>query len=171
MCFCNQAFVVNLGFLFSFSANSLSFDSTHWLSSSLVGCQQNTSSMCSNRQQNHLLAYLGQTRVNSLIRPKKPLAHWPYRQQITEATSSLTRSDPNGVAEDSSVLSQVLRHPGHLNPPWPSSQGLFSTISVSLAISLCYRITRMVRKLLLLAFPSLRYSRYRKRRYLLPLAR
>ena len=48
ICFYNQSSVLSLGLLFSFSANALSLESTHWLSSSLVGCQQNiSSSICS----------------------------------------------------------------------------------------------------------------------------
>ncbi len=141
MCFCNQSSVLSLGFLFSFSANSLSFDSTHWLSSSLVGCQQNISSMCSNRQRNHLLAIWGQTQVNSIMWPTKPLAHWPFRRQIAEATWSLTRSDPNGVAEDSSVLSQVLHHPRYLELSLALLTGAISSVLIAPAILFRYRIT------------------------------
>ena len=141
MCFCSQASVLSLGFLFSFAANSLSFDSTHWLSSSLVGCQQNISSMCSKPAMEPFVGLLlGRPRLAILFRPTKPLAHWPSRWQIAKATWSLTWSDPNGVAEDSSVLGQVLRHPGCLKPFLVLSKGTIFSTPVTLAVFLSYHI-------------------------------
>ena len=53
----------------------------------------------------------GQTRVFFNV-PTKPLAHWPFRRQTTERSEVSPEVILDGLAEDSSVLNQVLWHPG-----------------------------------------------------------
>ena len=48
----------------------------------------------------------------------------------------------DGVAEDSSVLNQVLQHPNFLDSSITLPTGAISSVTITLAILLCYRITQ-----------------------------
>ena len=43
--------------------------------------------------------------------PTTPLTHWPFRKQTTEQPEVSPEVILDGLAKDSSVLNQVLRHP------------------------------------------------------------
>ena len=60
----------------------------------------------------------------TVIVPTKPLAHWPFRRQTAEWPEVSLEVIYDGLAEDSSVLNQVLWH--------PSGSRLFLTSGISL---------------------------------------